>query len=115
MTVIVIPVDGATPVVRDAFPDDSAEVLSWLRAKVGGPIERVGLSHGRDMWISETGKLDGLPSNLAATALALVSGSLMLGDVIAGVAVITAHDGPETTPLSAEQVRRTWAELVQVL
>lgn len=43
--------------------------LDELQAVVGGYIELVRLSRGRDMWINEEGKLNELPINLAATKL----------------------------------------------
>jgi Domain of unknown function (DUF3846) len=110
MFVIIIPVDQRMPIAIDDFPAQSSETLGWLRTQVGGPIERVSLPGGRVMWINEEGK-DVLPRNATATALAIGHRAVFPADFIAGPAVITGHDGPETVALTVGQARRTLAEL----
>ncbi len=58
--------------------------LDELQAYVGGYIELTETKDGRDMYINEEGKLDGLPPNWAATGLYKHGHA----DVIAGNAIV---------------------------
>lgn len=104
---VIIPAAPNEPAARKAIPH-SQNATEWLSAKIDGPLERVQLSGGRDMWISEPGQRDDLPVNADATRLAFLNGH---SGEITGPAIILAHDGPDTTGLNPLQSQTTWAEL----
>jgi hypothetical protein len=57
---------------RQIIEQDTYPTLEQLQALVGGYIELVCVDYDgseRDMYINENGKIDGLLSNIAATAL----------------------------------------------
>jgi hypothetical protein len=107
MKVVVIPADTAEPVrVEDVEKID----LAFLQKITGGYIEAI--SFGKDdlsMYLNEEGKLDGLPRNRRATALA--QGSIQYNDYIVGNAVITGpvDDEGYDTGLTDEQIGRLTA------
>ncbi len=63
--------------------------LEELQALVGGSIEVVALEDGRLLVLNEEGKVEGLPYNEQATALA--RGCLFPGDFIVGIAVVVTE------------------------
>lgn len=111
MIAFIIPADGTAPMIRDAITAEPGHIGAALRAKVGGPIERVQLTDERDMWINEEGKGEGLPLNVAATVLAFLSRSLCPGDVIVGDAVILGRGQDDPVSLTADQVEKTHRQL----
>jgi hypothetical protein len=65
-------------------PSGRKDSLPYLQGVVGGLIELVKTFDGRDMWINEEGKLEGLPANANATAFYKFNGY----DVIVGDAIV---------------------------
>jgi hypothetical protein len=63
--------------------------LAELQAAVGGYVEAVRLRGAGVGWLCETGKIDGKPYNMVATALCLAHGAIDPSDVIVGTLVIT--------------------------
>jgi len=103
MKVLVIPADEAEPVHAEEV--DKID-LAFLQKTCGGNIEAVSVTtEDLTMYLNEEGKLDGLPRNRRATALA--QGSIQYNDYIVGSAVITGPTDEEgyDTGLSDEQVR----------
>lgn len=105
MKVAVIAADFAVPVRVDEV--DSIN-LAYLQKQVGGYIEVIDVNDYEEpdmsMWLNEEGKIERLPFNPRATALA--RGYIMPGDVIVGDVVMTGgvdHEG-ESTGLTEEQV-----------
>lgn len=80
-TAIVIPAEG--PIRREEIPDDDVWGLQFLQEAVGGHIELVPMR--RDdltMYCNDEGKLDGLPINHLATAIADLMDDILVGDVV---------------------------------
>lgn len=96
MGMVIFP-DGTT---KDHLPKDGHIFrLKELQDIVGGYIELVVTRDGRDMYINEEGKLNGLEQNPAATALV----ELFAGDYIVGtVIVFTAEETAEQRAYDAE-------------
>jgi hypothetical protein len=87
----IIKTDGT---IIEAVPADGKRfTLKELQAAVGGLIELAVLRDGRDLWLNEEGKLEGLDVNLAATAL--WQDSYGPHDIIVGDVIITAKGQQE--------------------
>lgn len=85
--------------------------LSWLQNNVGGLIEIVNCEHDSNMVmvISDTGKIDGLPTNYLASILYGEH-----GDYIAGPAILLRRKGPELIGMSNEEAGRICSVLASI-
>lgn len=89
--VLKISSSGRCELCEVELDEDGGIPLETLQEAVGGLIEHVNVPVGSgalDMWINETGKLDGLGVNEIATRL---SGIWKWSDWIVGDAVVCAH------------------------
>lgn len=99
MTGVFIPSDPSKAASLLVYNEElDGTTLQWMQRAVGGWIECVRLGGHRrqdkqrvqvDLWINEEGKLEGLPYNERATALAA---HLIPGDYIAGDALVLCSD-----------------------
>lgn len=100
---VIIRTDGSKEVVE--FDQDSS--YNVISTAVGGLIECVTLhdKEGVDMWVNESGKIEGLDQNPTATALWVDMYDLT--DVICGDVIITGGSDEEgfTLGLTDEQVK----------
>jgi hypothetical protein len=77
---LLLKADGTEQVVESKKAKFS---LDELQGFVGGYIELAPTKDGRDMYLNEEGKLDGLPLNPKATALYKYAGhDVIVGDMI---------------------------------
>lgn len=90
---------------------DGADFLPFVQEQCGGHVEAISLEDDRVMWVHEYGKDLGQPHNPLATAAMQAAGCVFPGDWVAGTAVITGRKGPETVPLTDDQLARTYREL----
>lgn len=114
MKVFVIPADPTEPVREEQAPEDP-EFSRWCNETVGGYLELtfvqgLGGEHRSPMnyciWMNEDAKMQQLPPNLRATALAL----LLPNDFIAGDVVVTGSRPPVTAGVEIDL-----ASFVQIL
>jgi hypothetical protein len=79
-------------------PFDTENSLEFLQQAVGGFVEHLPFPiEGVDAWVNEEGKIFGLEPNPVATSEMRNAGLLFPGDYIAGVMVLTGHDGEGAT------------------
>lgn len=104
MKALVITEEGELRAVE--LGGDAESHLSDLQRYVGGWVQAVDLSPDATLWVNEEGKMNGLPTNICATAL----WSAVFGptDVIVGPAVLTggADDEGELMPLTKSALGR---------
>ena len=86
------------------------DLLPHLQAQVGGYIENVGDGE-LVMILNEEGKLEGLPRNEKATALAKAKHMIKDTDYIAGDVLIAGHGGDEIRLFDREESEKIFDEL----
>lgn len=81
---------------EEVCPADGVKFsLEELQGFVGGWIELVRLGDGRNMWINEEGKLEGLPLNILATSLACLPYDIIVGDALVATNAETGDEEDE--------------------
>lgn len=105
---VIIPVEG--DLIRCSEP--RAGLLAVAQKTVGGWIEGVVLGAEAILYCNEEGKLQGLPFNPRATALAMSYGSLGHGDVICGPVLVLGAATPSGDEQDAPAV--LWDSAVDI-
>jgi len=73
--------------------DEKPPSLKYMQQYVGGLIQIIDLSDGRQIIINDEGKLKELPYNKEATEIANKDGALFSGDFIVGNAIVLSGKG----------------------
>ncbi|MBG0738929.1 DUF3846 domain-containing protein [Paeniglutamicibacter antarcticus] len=107
MLAAIIPADNSQPIRFDDI--EPGESLNEL---VDGYFQVVGLrTYSMNMYVNETGKLDGLPTNLRATVLCCWAEAIRADDYINGEAVIFGPaDDDEGEDTGLTDTQKSWLE-----